>query len=136
MSCTVLVLPVPVAPAMRPWRFSMPAEMRISGSGCASVPSTTAPSTTCSPEVGKLARTASINFAFMPASGWGSATYSALTIRVRFDFSQHLVEPRTIVVATIDQHALNAPDVCDILERVLIEQHGIGKLACLEGSQI
>ncbi len=34
--CSVRVLPVPVAPATRPWRFIMPSGMRIWASGTAS----------------------------------------------------------------------------------------------------
>ena len=34
ISCSVLVLPVPVAPAISPWRFSIASGTRTSGSGC------------------------------------------------------------------------------------------------------
>ena len=42
--CSVLVLPVPVAPATRPWRFSVANGMRTCASGAATPSITTAPS--------------------------------------------------------------------------------------------
>ena len=49
ISCSVLVLPVPVAPAIRPCRLSIASGMRTGASGCAAPPTTSAPSSRAGP---------------------------------------------------------------------------------------
>ena len=43
ITCRVLVLPVPVAPAMRPWRLSIASERFTGAAGFGSSPSISAP---------------------------------------------------------------------------------------------
>ena len=49
ISCSVLVLPVPVAPATRPCRLNMASGMPIEAVGSTVPPSTTVPSSTRAP---------------------------------------------------------------------------------------
>lgn len=48
-TCSVLVLPVPVAPATSPWRFIMPSGMPTTAPGTATSSSTRAPSGSIGP---------------------------------------------------------------------------------------
>ena len=58
-SWSVFVLPVPVAPAISPWRFSIASGSATSGSGWHSPPCRTAPSVSDGPPRGKACRAAS-----------------------------------------------------------------------------
>ena len=64
-SWRVLVLPVPVAPAMRPWRFIMASGMHTSGSGAHSFPDMGAPRVRAVPVLSNAARHAASSFASM-----------------------------------------------------------------------
>jgi hypothetical protein len=50
-SCSVRVLPVPVAPAISPWRFIIASGMRTAASWCSSPSSTPRPSSIAGPSV-------------------------------------------------------------------------------------
>ena len=50
-SCSVRVLPVPVAPATSPWRFIIASGIRTAASWCSSPPSTPRPSSIAGPSV-------------------------------------------------------------------------------------
>ena len=65
MSCSVLVLPVPVAPAIRPWRFIIASGTRTSGSGAHSFPDMGAPRVRAGPVLSNAARHAASSFASM-----------------------------------------------------------------------